>query len=51
MRKDDAKFIAFVDKTVLDMEKSGEAKKIFEKWFGKGTEFQLKRTFKIVADK
>ncbi|MBJ6800596.1 ABC transporter substrate-binding protein [Geomonas propionica] len=51
MRKDDAKFIAFVNKTILDMEKSGEAKKIFEKWFGKGTDFQLKRTFKIVADK
>ncbi|HBA87600.1 MAG TPA: amino acid ABC transporter substrate-binding protein [Geobacter sp.] len=51
MRKDDAKFIAFVDKTILEMEKSGEAKKIFEKWFGKGTDFQLKRTFKITADK
>ena len=51
MRKDDAKFIAFVNQTILEMEKSGEAKRIFEKWFGKGTDFQLKRTFKVVAEK
>jgi len=51
MRKDDANFIDFVNKTVLEMEKSGEAKRIFDKWFGPGSEFQLKRTFKIVAGK
>jgi polar amino acid transport system substrate-binding protein len=51
MRKDDAKFIAFVNKTVLEMEKSGEAKRIFDKWFGPKTEFHLQRNFKIVADK
>jgi len=51
MRKDDARFIAFVNKTVLEMEKSGEAKRIFEKWFGPSTAFHLQRTFKIVADK
>jgi polar amino acid transport system substrate-binding protein len=51
MRKEDAKFIAFVDKTILEMEKSGEAKRIFDKWFGPATQFHLKRNFKIVADK
>jgi len=51
MRKDDKNFVAFVNKTILEMEKSGEAKKIFEKWFGKKTDFALDRTFKITADK
>jgi len=51
MRKGDKNFVDFVNKTILDMEKSGEAKKIFEKWFGPKSETPLKRTFKIVADK
>jgi hypothetical protein len=33
------------------MEKSGEAAKIFEKWFGPTTQFHLNRTFKITAGK
>ncbi|BCS55122.1 ABC transporter substrate-binding protein [Geobacter sp. SVR] len=51
MRKGDKNFVDFVNKTILEMEKSGEAKKIFEKWFGPGTPFHLQRTFKITADK
>ncbi|WP_136515793.1 ABC transporter substrate-binding protein [Geomonas edaphica] len=51
MRKDDKNFVAFVNKTLLEMEKNGEAKKIFEKWFGPKTATPLKRTFKINADK
>lgn len=51
MRKGDTKFVNFVNKTLLEMEKSGEAAKIFEKWFGPKTQFQLKRTFKITAAK
>jgi len=51
MRKGDKNFVAFVNNTILDMEKSGEAKKIFEKWFGANTQFQLRRNFKISADK
>ncbi len=51
MRKDDKNFVAFVNKTLLEMEKNGEAKKIFEKWFGPKTATPLKRTFKITADK
>lgn len=51
MRKGDKAFVDFVNKTVLEMEKSGEAKKIFEKWFGPTTQFHLQRNFKITADK
>lgn len=51
MRKGDKAFVDFVNKTILEMEKSGEAKKIFEKWFGPKTPYALKRTFKIAADK
>jgi polar amino acid transport system substrate-binding protein len=51
MRKGDKNFVAFVNKTVLEMEKSGEAKRIFDKWFGPNTQFHLNRTFKIAAGK
>lgn len=51
MRKGDTNFVNFVNKTILEMEKSGEAKAIFDKWFGPTTQFHLERTFKIVADK
>lgn len=51
MRKGDKNFAAFVNKTILEMEKSGEAKKIFEKWFGPKTDFHLQRNFKITSDK
>ncbi len=51
MRKGDKNFVDFVNKTLLEMEKSGEAKKIFDKWFGPKSETPLKRTFKIEADK
>jgi polar amino acid transport system substrate-binding protein len=48
MRKGDKAFVDFVNKTILDMEKSGEAKKIFDKWFSK---YNLQRNFKVTADK
>lgn len=51
MRKGDKNFVDFVNKTILEMEKSGDAKKIFDKWFGPDTQFHLSRTFKIVAGK
>lgn len=50
MRKGDKKFVDFVNKTLLEMEKSGEAKQIFEKWFGRKTPFHMERTFRINAD-
>ena len=37
MRKDETALIAKVNETLAGMEKSGEAAKIFDKWFGKGT--------------
>lgn len=49
MRKGDKEFVDFVNKTLLDLEKSGEAKRIFETWFGQTTEFPLLRSFKISA--
>jgi polar amino acid transport system substrate-binding protein len=51
MRKGDKNFVDFVNKTILEMEKNGEARKIFEKWFGPKTDFHLQRNFKITADK
>jgi polar amino acid transport system substrate-binding protein len=51
MRRGDTHFVNFVNKTLLEMEKSGEAEKIFEKWFGPNTSFHLIRTFKITANK
>jgi polar amino acid transport system substrate-binding protein len=51
MRKGDTQFVAFVNKTLLEMEKNGEAKGIFERWFGPNSPTPLKRTFKITAGK
>jgi polar amino acid transport system substrate-binding protein len=51
MRKGDTNFVNFVNKSILEMEKSGEAAKIFNKWFGPDTQFHLQRNFKITADK
>jgi polar amino acid transport system substrate-binding protein len=51
MRKGDKNFVDFINITLLEMEKSGEAARIFNKWFGPGTQFHLQRTFKITAGK
>jgi len=52
MRKGDANFVKFVNDTLLEMEKNGEAKKIFEKWFGPTSDSPILRgNFKITADK
>lgn len=51
MRKGDKNFDEFVNKTILEMEKSGEAKKIYFKWFGPNTPFHLTRSFKISASR
>lgn len=49
MRKGDKNFVEFVNKTILEMEESGEARQIFEKWFGPKTDFHLHRNFRITA--
>jgi polar amino acid transport system substrate-binding protein len=52
MRKGDVNFVKFVNDTLLEMEKNGEAKKIFERWFGPNTDSPIARgKFKITADK
>ena len=52
IRKGEKAFVDFVNKTLLDMEKTGEAKKIFDKWFGPTASTPMARgKFKITADK
>jgi polar amino acid transport system substrate-binding protein len=51
MRKGDAALVAFVNRTLLDMERSGEARLIFERWFGQKSEAPMKRDFVISADR
>jgi polar amino acid transport system substrate-binding protein len=52
MRKGDTNFVKFVNATLLEMEKSGEAKKIFERWFGPNTDSPINRgKFVITADR
>ena len=42
IKKDEPRFTAFVDDVLLDLEKSGEAEKIFNAWFA-----PVKRPFMI----
>jgi polar amino acid transport system substrate-binding protein len=51
MRKGDKAFVDFVNNALLEMEKSGQAKEIFDKWFGPKTATPMKRDFTITADK
>lgn len=45
LKKNEPRFLDFVDRTLLDLEASGEAAKVFDKWFA-----PLPRTFSIKAD-
>jgi polar amino acid transport system substrate-binding protein len=47
MRKDEPALIKHVNTLLESMEKSGEAGQIFDKWLGLGTNYKLKRGFKI----
>jgi polar amino acid transport system substrate-binding protein len=52
MRKGDTNWVKFVNDTILEMEKNGEAAKIFTKWFGPDSDSPIARgSFKITADK
>ena len=51
IRKGDTNFLNFVNQTILEMEKSGEAKEIFDRWFGPDSGTPMKRDFTITADK
>jgi len=51
MRKGDANWVKFVNETILEMEKSGEAKKLFDRFFGPDSDSPMKRgKFTITAD-
>jgi polar amino acid transport system substrate-binding protein len=50
MRKGDTAFVGFVNQTLLEMEHSGLAKVIFEKWFGPDSPTSLARDFTIKPD-
>lgn len=47
MRKSESALIKHVNTVLESMEKSGESAKIFDKWLGTGTTYNLKRGFKI----
>lgn len=47
IRKGNPSFLLVVNQTLLDMEESGEANRIYDKWFGPKSPMPLKRTFKI----
>jgi polar amino acid transport system substrate-binding protein len=50
LKKGEPRFKDAINRALLDVEASGDAAKIFETWFGPGTEMPLKRTFKIQPD-
>jgi polar amino acid transport system substrate-binding protein len=47
VRKGENELLNEVNRILLDLEKSGEAEKIFKKWFGPNTDTPLKRNFTI----
>jgi polar amino acid transport system substrate-binding protein len=51
VRKGDTAMLNQVNKVLDGMEASGQAAKLFDKWFGAGTQFNLKRDFRIEAIK
>ena len=52
IRKDNPKFLKFINETLLEMEKNGEAKKIWDKWFNPQSDQPMPRgKFKITADR
>jgi len=49
VRKNDANFLKFVNDTLLEMEKNGEANRIFQRWFGPRTECPLNRGAFVIS--
>ncbi|NYT82228.1 ABC transporter substrate-binding protein [Alcaligenaceae bacterium] len=47
MRKGDTEFRNHVNKVLTDMDASGQADRIYDKWFGADTLYKMKREFKI----
>jgi len=51
VRKDDANFLEFINKTLLEMEQTGEAKKIFSRWFGPLSDCPISRSKFTITEK
>lgn len=47
LRKNEPAFAQAVNAALAALEQSGEADRIFERWLGKGTDYQMAREFKI----
>lgn len=45
MRKGDKRFMEFINTTLLALENSGEADRIFDKWLGPGTIYNMQKRF------
>jgi polar amino acid transport system substrate-binding protein len=51
VRKGDAALLDYVNNVLLEMEQTGEAEKIFNKWFGPDSQTPMKRDFRITEGK
>jgi len=47
IRKGDTAFREHVNKVLTDMDASGQAEQLFNKWFGMDTQYKMKRDFKV----
>jgi polar amino acid transport system substrate-binding protein len=50
LKKDEPRFKELINKALLDLEASGDAEKIFNRWFGPQSPEPMVRKFKIQAD-
>lgn len=50
LKKDEPRLKAAINQALLEIESSGDAAKIWNAWFGPGTDMPMARTFKIQAD-
>ena len=50
MKKNEPRFKDAVNRALLEIEASGEAAKIFDIWFGPGSDMPMQRAFRIQAD-
>ena len=50
LKKDEPRLRAAINQALLDIESSGQAAKIWDGWFGPGSEMPMERKFKIQAD-
>jgi len=51
IRKGDEDFLKFINNALLEMEHNGEARKIFQRWFGPQSECPINRSKFMISDK